>query len=59
LVQPFAQVAYYRHSFWLVYAEHKRNLPKVRAFRDWLLAAVAQAAGDDPYKILEEPAAEG
>jgi LysR family glycine cleavage system transcriptional activator len=52
-------VAYYRNSFWLVYAEHKRNLPKVRALRDWLLDCVRQAAGDDPYRILEEPAAVG
>ena len=59
LVQPFSQIAYYRNSFWLVYADHKRNLPKVRAFRDWLLDAVRQAAGDDPYGILEEPAAVG
>jgi LysR family glycine cleavage system transcriptional activator len=57
LVQPFRQVAYYRNSFWLVYPEHKRNLTKVRALRDWLLGAVRQAAGDDPYGILEEPAA--
>jgi len=57
LVQPFQQVAWYRHSFWLVYTEQKRNLPKVRAFRDWLLDAVRHAAGDDPYGILEEPAA--
>ena len=59
LVQPFPQVAYYRNSCWLVYAEHKRNLPKVRALRDWLLDCVRQAAGDDPYGILEEPAAVG
>jgi len=59
LVQPFDQVAYYRNSFWLVYPEHKRNLPKVRGFRDWLIEAVGQAAGDDPYRILEEPAAVG
>jgi LysR family glycine cleavage system transcriptional activator len=57
LVQPFDQVAWYRNSFWLVYPEHKRNLPKVRAFRDWLVEAVRRAAGDDPYGILEEPAA--
>jgi len=56
LVQPFRQVAYYRNSFWLVYPEHKRNLTKVRALRDWLIEAVKQAAGDDPYGILEEPA---
>ncbi len=47
LVQPFAHVAMYRNGFWLVYPEHKRNSPKVRALRDWLLAAVRQAAGDN------------
>lgn len=52
LVQPFPQVATYRNAFWLVYPEHKRNLPKVRAFRDWLLDEVKRAAGDDPYGIL-------
>jgi len=57
LVQPFDHVAFYRNSYWLVYAEHKRNLPKVRGFRDWLVEAVRRAAGDDPYGILEEPAA--
>ena len=57
LVQPFDHVAFYRNSYWLVYPEHKRNLPKVRGFRDWLVDAVRRAAGDDPYGILEEPAA--
>jgi len=52
LVQPFEHVTYYRNSFWLVYPEHKRNLPKVRALRDWLLDEVRRAAGDDPYDIL-------
>jgi LysR family glycine cleavage system transcriptional activator len=46
-------MATYRHAFWLVYAEHKRNLPKVRALRDWLLAEVKRAAGDDPFGILK------
>lgn len=52
LVQPFAHVANYGNAFWLVYPEHKRNMAKVRAFRDWLLDAVKRAAGDDPYGIL-------
>jgi LysR family glycine cleavage system transcriptional activator len=52
LVQPFPHVATYRNGFWLVYPEHKRNLPKVRLFRDWLLDAVKRAAGDDPHGIL-------
>lgn len=52
LVQPFPHVATYGNGFWLVYPEHKRNMPKVRAFRDWLLEEVRRAAGDDPYGIL-------
>ncbi|UIJ47080.1 LysR substrate-binding domain-containing protein [Sphingomonas cannabina] len=52
LVQPFAHIANYRNGFWLLYPEGKRNLTKVRAFRDWLLDAVREAAGDDPMGIL-------
>lgn len=55
LVQPFPHVTYYKNSFWLVYPEHKRNLPKVRALRDWLLAAVRKTIGDDPYNVLKPP----
>lgn len=40
LVQPFAHVAAYKFSYWLAYPEHTRNLPKIRAFRDWILGAV-------------------
>ena len=47
LAQPFRHVALYRNGFWLVYPEHKRNLPKVRALRDWLLKSVKEAAGKD------------
>ncbi|WP_116091370.1 LysR substrate-binding domain-containing protein [Sphingomonas crusticola] len=53
LVRPFAHFAAYRNGYWLAYPEHKRNLPKVRSFRDWLIDAVKRAAGDDPYGILE------
>lgn len=52
LVQPFSHMALYRNAFWLVYPEHKRNLPKVRALRDWLLDAVKRAVGDDPHGAL-------
>lgn len=56
LVPPFPQhIAYYRNGFWLVYPERKRNLAKVRGFRDWLLDAVRRAAGDDPLGILQPP----
>jgi LysR family glycine cleavage system transcriptional activator len=55
LVQPFPHVATYPNAFWLVYPEHKRNMAKIRALRDWLLDAVKRAVGDDPYGILVPP----
>jgi LysR family glycine cleavage system transcriptional activator len=55
LVQPLPHFANYRNSFWLMYAEGKRNLPKVRAFRDWLLAEIAAAARDDPHEAFVAP----
>ena len=54
LVQPFRHVALYKNGFWLVYPEHKRNLPKVRALRDWLLKSVKEAAGKDT-ELLKPP----
>jgi LysR family transcriptional regulator, glycine cleavage system transcriptional activator len=53
LVRPFDHIVYHGAGFWLVYPEHKRNLAKIRAFRDWLLEAVKLAAGDDPFGVLE------
>ncbi|HSX57593.1 MAG TPA: LysR substrate-binding domain-containing protein [Sphingomonas sp.] len=55
LVQVLPQMVYYKNSFWLVYPEAKRNLPKIRAFRDWLLADVKASLGDDPYGALVQP----
>lgn len=54
LAQPFSHVALYRNGFWLVYPEHKRTLPKVRALREWLLGAVRQSAGDE-VSLLTPP----
>ena len=47
LVRPFAQVSTRGYAYWLVYPEGRRLVPKVRRFRDWLLAEVAKdkAAG--------------
>lgn len=42
LVQPFPLVHSPDASYWLVYPEARRRSPKIRAFRDWLLAAVAE-----------------
>lgn len=41
LVQPFELVADEQHFYWLCYAESRRNVPKIRAFREWLLAEIA------------------
>ena len=58
LVQPFRHVALYKNGFWLAYPEHKRNLPKVRALRDWLLKSVKAAAGKE-QELLKPPADAG
>lgn len=41
LIQPFDLVTDEGAGFFLVYPEARRNVPKIRAFRDWLLAEVA------------------
>lgn len=41
LVQPFGIVAEDGRSYWLVYPEARRNVPKIRAFREWLLGELA------------------
>ncbi|MDG2533128.1 LysR substrate-binding domain-containing protein [Sphingomonas sp. HITSZ_GF] len=55
LVQVLPQRAYYRNAFWLMYAEGKRSQPKIRAFRDWLMAEVKASMGDDPHQALVPP----
>lgn len=46
LIQPFDIVGDDGHSYWLVYPEARRNVPKIRAFRDWLLAELKASLGD-------------
>jgi LysR family transcriptional regulator, glycine cleavage system transcriptional activator len=45
LIQPFDIVGDDGHAYWLVYPESRRNVPKIRAFRDWLLEEVAASLG--------------
>lgn len=42
LIQPFDIVGTDDDAYWLVYAEYRRNVPKVRAFREWMLDEVAK-----------------
>lgn len=50
LVMPFPVVAESGAHFWLVCPQARRNVPKIRQFRDWLLAEVAadQGSSSDP-----------
>jgi len=54
---PFAITATSGASFWLVTPEGRRNIPKIRDFRDWLVAAAAeaQAAPSSPPTIDTGP----
>ncbi len=40
LVQPFDLLATDGDSYWLVYSQERHNVPKIRAFREWILAEV-------------------
>ncbi|TRW17998.1 LysR substrate-binding domain-containing protein [Glacieibacterium frigidum] len=42
LFAPFAQVATNGWRFWLVCAAARRNVPKIRAFREWLLGELGR-----------------
>jgi LysR family transcriptional regulator, glycine cleavage system transcriptional activator len=47
LVRLFDQISTGGSAYWLVTPEHRRGVPKIRRFREWLLAEVAKdlAAG--------------
>ncbi|HTI31887.1 MAG TPA: LysR substrate-binding domain-containing protein [Sphingomonas sp.] len=47
LVQLFDQVSTRGFGYWLVVLEARRHLPKVRRFRDWLLATIASETRND------------
>lgn len=43
LVRPFAQVSRRPgEAYWLVAPEHRRTVPKIKRFRDWLIAEVTK-----------------
>jgi LysR family glycine cleavage system transcriptional activator len=44
LVQPFDILGDYDHSYWLVHEAGRKSVPKIRAFRDWLLAEIGAAS---------------
>jgi LysR family glycine cleavage system transcriptional activator len=44
LVQPFSLMATDDTAYWLVYPETRKNVRKIRAFRDWILGELKQQA---------------
>lgn len=42
LIQPFPLLCSAESDYWLVYASGRRNVPKIRAFRDWLFAILSK-----------------
>ena len=41
LVRPFRAAIPLRNTYWIVFQKTTRSLPKIVAFRDWLLAEAA------------------
>lgn len=46
LVQPFPLLGEDGHAYWLVYPEGRHRVPKIRAWREWLLDEVERADPD-------------
>ncbi len=55
LVAVLDDIAYDPSDFWLVYPEHHRHARKIRLFRDWMLATVAQEAGLGGVQHYRQP----
>lgn len=46
LVRISDQISSRGYAYWLVYPEHRRNAPKIKRFREWLLAEIASDLGE-------------
>jgi LysR family glycine cleavage system transcriptional activator len=55
LVAPFAQISSRGFGYWLVYPEHRRHVPKLRRFRDWLIAEIALDRAADSHTGHPQP----
>jgi LysR family glycine cleavage system transcriptional activator len=45
LIMPFKRVIDEGTGYWLAYPESRRNVPKIRNFRDWIVAEMANGKG--------------
>jgi LysR family glycine cleavage system transcriptional activator len=55
LVQLFPLLIMEGPCYWLVYPEHKRNQPKIRAFREWMLGQFEAMRRDGPEEAFLPP----
>ncbi|RUW95316.1 LysR family transcriptional regulator [Mesorhizobium sp. M8A.F.Ca.ET.208.01.1.1] len=54
LIQPFEAMGSDGDGYWLVHSESRRNTPKIRLFRDWVLAETADVREREQGRV-EEP----
>ena len=57
LVEPVPSHIIDPWSFWVVYPPHSRNVPKVKAFREWVIRRFAQeeqAPGSQPLRPIDQ-----
>lgn len=59
LVPAFGETVFDQRSYWLVHPTHTATRPKVKAFREWLLAEVAREAASDVQGNYQRPLTEG
>ncbi|MEH6632846.1 MAG: LysR substrate-binding domain-containing protein [Halopseudomonas aestusnigri] len=53
LIQPFERVCHDGHGYWLVYPKARRNVPKIRKFRDWILKEIKEHYEREEIAITE------
>ena len=50
LVRPFEQVSTRGYAYWFVVPEGRRQVPKIKRFREWLLDEIGR---ERPVPVLE------
>jgi LysR family glycine cleavage system transcriptional activator len=55
LVQLFPLIVFEGPCYWLVYPEHKRNQPKIRAFREWMMHQFESFKAEGPEEAFKAP----
>lgn len=55
LVQLFPLIIFEGPCYWLVYPEHKKGQPKIRAFREWMLRQFEVLKAEGPEEAFRPP----